>query len=281
MRLPLAISALKLPPQQVYRKLIQYELLALSWGFIMIILDVAVNGINMQHILRLSLPTSSGVCWYFSAYMVLLAIAPLLNAGIEKLPKGQYRLIIMFLFIVEFVGGMLFHANGTTFMQLFLLYLLGRYIRIHGVKMLDDKAALLFFLSTLTNMIVVFVCSYWNVGGDSIVKIIESNRNPLVLISAISFFFMFKNFHKHIPLLSYISKLAPYMFSVYICHVCILYIGVIDFMEYVLVSPFVSLIIYSFVTLLVCVALEKLRMVIMDKPIKKISDYINYKFQIS
>ena len=51
---------------------------------------------DLQHILQLSLPTSSGVCWYFSAYMVLLAIAPLLNAGIEKLPKGQYRLIITF-----------------------------------------------------------------------------------------------------------------------------------------------------------------------------------------
>lgn len=247
----------------------------------MIILDVAVNGINMQHILRLSLPTSSGVCWYFSAYMMLLAIAPLLNTGIENLSKDQYRLIIIFLFFVEFIGGMIFHANGTTFMQLFLLYLLGRYIRIHGVKLLDDKAILLFFSSTLTNMIVVFICSYWNIGGDSIVKLIESNRNPLVLISAISLFLIFKNFHKDIPLLSYISKLAPYMFSVYICHVCILYIGVIDFKKYVLVSPFVSLIIYSFVTLLVCVAFEKLRMVIIDKPIKKISDLINNKFQIS
>lgn len=212
---------------------------------------------------------------------MLLALSPLLNRGIDSLSMGLYRKMIAFLIFIEFVGGTIFHANGTTFMQLFLLYLMGRYMRIHGVKVLVNNATLLFFSSSLINMIIVFICSYLNIGGDSIIKLVESNRNPLILIAAISLFYMFKNRNKEIIMLSYISKLAPYMFSVYICHVYILYIGIIDFKECIFVSPFVSLFVCSFVTLFTCIVVDKFRMILLGKPIKKVSDFINNKFQFT
>lgn len=253
-------------------KFIRYELLALSWGILFVLFDLLCQGhINMRHLVDLMLPSTSGICWYFKAYILLLVLSPIINRGLELLTQRNFALILGFIIVVEFVGGTLFKFNGTTFMQLFYIYLIGRFLNKNSIKILEKKAALLFTFATGFNVIIVFLCSFFQLGGGRLLNMIENNRNPLVLLSAICLFMMFKN-GKEIYLSRTIAKLAPYMFSVYISHVSLLYLNILNLTDYVVGNVFFSMFLYSVLLLLFCVVLDKVRFLIFGNFFNKIEN---------
>lgn len=250
-------------------KFVKYELLALSWGLIFSVVDIVVDGFHPRILMNLMLPTISGVCWYFSAYMFLLFLSPIINKGIEQLGKFDFQMLIVFILGIEFVGGTIYHYNGTSFMQLFELYLIGQYLKRYPISLFEEKATSIFILTMMVNLSVTFMASYFQIGGNHIVKMLETNRNPLILIGAISLFFMFRN-SKEKSLSNIISKVAPYMFSVYISHAMLLHINVVDLKSLEIVSPAFSMIIYSVFMLLICIAVDKLRILMFGNLLDKI-----------
>ena len=84
-------------------------------------------------------PVSTKAYWYFNAYIILFALMPILNKGIEMLTKKQHRNILAFLFIVvtilPFVGGsdLFVTSSGYSAMWLIILFVFGAYFRIHGL----------------------------------------------------------------------------------------------------------------------------------------------------
>lgn len=204
------------------------------------------------------MPTSSGVCWYFSAYMLLLIVSPVINKGIMSLDKKEFLIVVAGIFLLGFCGEFMFHVNGTTFLQLLFIYTIGRYLKSYPLKAFENNPIRIFCLATMMDVCIVFICSYLQIGGHHITKLLESNRNPLVLISAISLFMIAKN-SKGNWLTKVLSYFAPYMFSVYIGHVMLLYLNWFDFKNFTIISPLASIFIMSTVVLLSFVLFELVR----------------------
>lgn len=254
-------------------KAVKYELLALSWGIIFIIIDIAFRGIHLRHILDLLLPTTSGTCWYFSAYMYMLILSPILNIGIENIDKRQYQVLLIFVLLIEFAGGTLYHYNGTSLMQLLFIYMIGQYLHKYPIQKIEKAPLQILLIASGINVTMVFVCSYFQIGGDHITRMLESNKNPLVLLSSISLFMAAKN-KIHSKLLGALGRLAPYMFSVYISHVILLYLNIINFRRLVLISPIVSVFAISISILLLATLADKLRVLLFGKVLDKLESQI-------
>ena len=85
------------------------------------------------------LPVSHKAYWYFNGYILLFALMPILNRGMEGLSAKQHRLILYFLFgtvcILPFVGGgdLFVTSSGYSGIWLILLYVFGAYFRLHGI----------------------------------------------------------------------------------------------------------------------------------------------------
>jgi hypothetical protein len=123
-------------------------------------------------------------------------------------------------------------------------------------------------IATGINIALVFACSYYQIGGDHITRLLESNKNPLVLISSISLFMAAKN-KKQSKLLGMVGRIAPYMFSVYISHVILLYLNIIDFRRLILISPIVSVFAISISILLLGTLADKIRVLLFGKVLDK------------
>lgn len=167
---------------------------------------------------RLLLPILGETCWYFSAYMLLMVISPFINKGIDSTDLRSLGILVIFIFVVIYVGGFLFHRNGTTFMLLLTIYIIARFIKKSGFEIKTRKAFLLFISFSSVEAISVGVAAYF--GEENLVARLCNNHNPLLLLSAISVFFMFKNLPcNNNRTLHIIQSIAPYTFAVYVIHV--------------------------------------------------------------
>ena len=84
-------------------------------------------------------PVSTKAYWYFNGYILLFALMPILNRGLEALDKKQHRNIALFLFFavccMQFIGGgdLFVTGSGYSGIWLVILYIFGAYFRIHGI----------------------------------------------------------------------------------------------------------------------------------------------------
>ncbi|MCR5457991.1 MAG: acyltransferase [Clostridiales bacterium] len=84
-------------------------------------------------------PVSTKAYWYFNAYIILFALMPILNKGLESLSEKQHRIILLFLFgvvtVLPFVGGsdLFATSSGYSGIWLVILFVFGAYFRIHGI----------------------------------------------------------------------------------------------------------------------------------------------------
>lgn len=84
-------------------------------------------------------PVSNRAYWYFNGYILLFALMPFLNRGMEQLDERQHRMILYFLFgtvcFLPFIGGAdAFVTNsGYSGIWLIILYVFGAYFRLHGI----------------------------------------------------------------------------------------------------------------------------------------------------
>ena len=84
-------------------------------------------------------PVSNRAYWYFNGYILLFALMPILNRGLEQISAKQHRTILYFLFgavcFLPFIGGAdaFVTSSGYSGIWLIILYLFGAYFRLHGI----------------------------------------------------------------------------------------------------------------------------------------------------
>lgn len=255
-------------------KFLKYESMAIMWGGVIFILNFLVSNHLQMKSLLLLIPILSEVCWYYSAYILLMIISPYINEGINSISLEKYKLLLVLMMVICYGGNFIFHRNGTTFNILLFIYFLARYIKITNFEMSSKKALLLFIASTtLTALSVVFANNFL---GGKLLKIICNNYNPFILISALSLFFAFKNMNKVSVFCMLLSKIAPYTFAVYIIHAELLYLNLIPFDSLVFLNQFVCTITISIIIFIICAFAELLRVKFIGKiEDKKIQNFID------
>lgn len=260
------------------RKFIKYEMFAFSWCIIMLAVDIIIKGsfVSFKEVIYLLMPISSNICWYFSAYMLLLIFSPVLSAGIHNLSKRNFQFLLFLIFIVGYCGSFIFNRDGTSFLLILYIYVIGQYIRNYPIRILLEKSKTLFLFSTFLNVSIAFFLSY--LGYGKVIKIWANNYNPLLILQAASLFIWAANSNKFTPPVKLLSKFAPYMFGVYVCHVYLLYLDLINFRNYLFISPIVSVLISALSILLMSICVEILRKRLFGGLINYITNLTSVKF---
>ena len=226
------------------------------------------NPFEFKGLIRAVFPVSSGLWWFMSSYIGLFFIAPLINSAVDNINKSEFVMILVGLLFLNSFACFIFNnasigiAGSSTF-NFIVVYSLARYIAKYNIKI---KQPFLIFI------LCVFACFTINYILGSILNrsILFSYRyaNPLLVLSAVSFFFVFKNYKlKHSRLINNLSKLAlgvylihnhPYIMNklhVLINNVTVLYIE----------SPIVLfsiILLMSILVFVVCLSLDYFRMIV-------------------
>jgi surface polysaccharide O-acyltransferase-like enzyme len=165
-------------------------------------------------------PVFAGTWWFITTYLALYIISPLLNNAIDSFSKAQFLFILISITIINMVGGFLFDVTsvgvnkGYSVLSFVHIYLLAQFIRRYAnLSVFKSYSSSVYIFSSTLLFLLAFI-SVTALDQRGVVKLYAYN-NPLVFISAVSFFFMFKNLHIKSSL---INSISPYVLGVYFFH---------------------------------------------------------------
>lgn len=236
---------------------------------------------EFKDLIRAVFPVSSGLWWFMSSYIGLFFVAPLINSAVENISKNEFRLILIGLLFLNSFACFIFNnasigiAGSSTF-NFIVIYSLARYISKYSI---DFRRPFLIF------SFCVFVCFIMNYLLGSILDrpILISYRyaNPFLVLSSVSFFFIFKNYKlKQSRLINNLSKLAlgvylihnhPYIMSK--LHVLINYVTMLYIESPIVLFAIILLI--SLLVFVVCLSLDYFRMIICNPLVNSICSKIS------
>lgn len=184
------------------------------------------------------LPVTLDNYWFIKCYILLYCLSPFLNKLIDSFDAKQFKRLIIVGFIINSIiptitGGEFFLNNGYTLYNFIYLYLLGAYIRKYPIdrssffnKFSKKKVFLImitvFILCVLLNFLIYIIggkIENINKGFELISIYIKRGSlaytNPLIIIQAVAYFYIFTNISIKSKLINKISRL---MLGVYMIH---------------------------------------------------------------
>lgn len=210
------------------KKAIKYELMAISQGGVIILYTFSTNQCMTPKIaFTLLTPLTSQVCWYYSAYILLMVIAPFMNDSLQRRDRRSFTILLGIMMLICYLGNFIYHRDSTQFMLLLAIYVLGQYLRRFPCTFLTKHSGKILIFSLLMNFTITFMASY--VAGHKLLQFLENNYNPLLIVSAICIFIGAERKKDYGIIVKPLSLAAPYMFPLYILHADLLYSGSVDF----------------------------------------------------
>lgn len=183
--------------------------LRFAWG------DAAEYG--MEQILSYVLPVIGRNSWYFTCYFALAILSPFLNEFVEKLEKETFRrMLVLMLVIFSGITTFLFfditQDGGKGIVNMTLLYLIGRYIRLYQDKKVYSRKKLI-----TAYVVIMAVCIALN-GALYVVSGTVQNRfsrdNTLFTIAAsVCLFLLFKDLHFCSKVINRLATHVPAVFT--------------------------------------------------------------------
>lgn len=177
-------------------------------GIVKVVLATATGTISWKLLFFVSKSN-----WYIICYIGLLIITPILNTFISNTSKKQLGRIIIAFYLFSFYFSILpaqsaiepgFH-NGCSVLWFLEVYLIGRYLRLYGFPNIFTKYSLVIYLLCV---ILIFGGQLALVKFDMSKKLpwFGAQNQPLVLISAISFFGIFYKLNFTSKVINYIAQ---------------------------------------------------------------------------
>ncbi len=163
--------------------------------------------------------------WFIKAYAVLLIIAPILNAYVDKSSEKQHRNVLIAFFLFQFTygwigGGERFFVNGYGPLSFLGLYLLAQYVRrvsgtVKKTPFNNSKCVdlLVFFVSAILNTILSL--TFLKVGHAQD-HLFYAYNSPLVVIGALYLLLFFSKLK--IKQNRIINWFGASSFAVYLLH---------------------------------------------------------------
>lgn len=152
--------------------------------------------------------------WYVPAYFGLMLLSPVLNAGLEALTQRTFAIMLaMFIGFNLWCGWWwhgTFNPTGYTLVQLVMVYMIARYIRLHvsieGIKRHRIAIAWTYFALLVAMAAMALYMPPLQA---------YAYNSPIVLLSTVSFFLIFLSFDFTSRGVNYIARSA---FAVYLIH---------------------------------------------------------------
>lgn len=246
--------------------------------------------------------------WFITAYITLYFLAPVINIGLNKLTKNQFKyLIIVFLVLMSFVR-IFFNIGGIfsgSILPVLLLYFVGAYIGKYAEIDKNKKyftkyvliaviLTLVYFiieialpiLATFPNSFTVSICQEFS----RVLPQVRDITSILVISMSALLFMKFLTIKiKHRKFSKFIMYIAPSMLSVYILHENIHmrtmweHFGLMNYSHSFALVPYLLLLIFLVFT--ICVIIDLIRRwtykIIKKIPfINKLVDILNTKLKL-
>ena len=193
-------------------KMLQFMLQA----FFCFIIGTAVNYVvwddfslrKMIHIF----PILTDQWWFLTIYFAIFIISPVINKGIESISKRQFAFILMVLLAMNSFGQyIVFRSSGYSFQSLLIIYLIGRYLRMHPFAISRKIALLIWVVSTA----VLFACLMLSIlYQPKFAWHLLSYNNPLIIVQSVCILYFVLSFTpRHFPVFIFAGA---HCFAVYL-----------------------------------------------------------------
>lgn len=209
-----------------YSRLVNLWLATVFWGVCVLLFCDGVLGkaVPFSSYIKAVFPVFTDQYWFFTAYFMVFQFMPLLNKGINSLDKREF----ISLFIVTGVflgvysrlgeGDMFCLRRGFSWAWLVVVYIIGGYMRIHGVVKLKPlycfMIALLMAFLACGHMFVATLMGVKTPGGRFIAYI-----SPFTLGVAVLLFSGCLNLSYGQRIARFLKFVSATTFGVYLIHV--------------------------------------------------------------
>ncbi len=208
-------------------------------------------------------PPITGAYWYLVGYIFMFFLAPFVNELLRSLTKKRFRILVILLFfllsVVPTFGLRDYFVTGWGYSPWWLItcYIVGAYIRLHGLTIKWTKSALVLDILLLY-------------GARLLTKIIgigihlNSYTSPFILIEAALLLSIFEKLSIPTIMQKIIGKLSSYAFGVYVihCHQIVydqLIVSRFTFLGNWGVSCIFGIILFCIIVYLLCIPCEIIR----------------------
>ena len=174
-------------------KAISFIFQGLFYSYGLLLLKILTTGIDENDLLGLA-PISTYRWWFFTFYFMIMLLSPLINKGLESINQKDLRLIIIGMIIINSIG--LYFAkihNGYDFISLFIIYLIGRYLKIANIKINRRQSIIIWFTTTAT---LAFVAIYMYSNNSINSFHVFSYNNILIIVQAVAILYFTLSFKK-------------------------------------------------------------------------------------
>lgn len=121
-------------------------------GLLCLVFPERMQGAELlEQLLKSLLPFLSRKYWFYSCYVCVFVFSNYIQKFIDGLSKQEFKRVILLLLLIFSVAPTLFYFEimqdaGKGLIQMFMLYLIGRYIRMYQDVSINKKAAIAGFL---------------------------------------------------------------------------------------------------------------------------------------
>lgn len=198
---------------------------------IMIILKMLnIVSVSTKETVKYFLPISYKKYWFASTYMYLYLIFPFLNKFAHSIDKKTYKTVLILLSMMfSLIYSIIYKSNsfqtGTgvfeSLVWFVFLYLLAGYIRVYGIKFLENKRKNIIFTIILIIVFfgILFISHFMYIKFHKLKNIINyytRMNSVFLLLLAVTIFYVFKNIK--IKNSKIINLIARNSFAVYLIH---------------------------------------------------------------
>jgi len=182
--------------------------------------------LSAYHIIRDFFNVIYGEWWFLSCYFFLYLLAPFLNAAIKNITQKQFQFTLAVLFFCNTVfsytckttyGPVIGVSGGYSLFSFMFIYLIGQYIYKYlrmQPNLLISRPLYILIPSLLLNYLFVFII--YRHKPDLTFTAGLAYTNPLIVLSAVSSFFVFNKIKfKN----RFINSISTCVLGVYLIHV--------------------------------------------------------------
>ena len=150
--------------------------------------------IDLGDIARHFFPISTGRWWFLTGYMMVYLVSPFINKGIKEIQRKDFVYLLLLMTGLEVFSIITLKANaGSNFYGLLYIYVLGRYTKKYDIRFKQETNILVYtgcltILSFLLYMLFLLPSPY-----NKLFFIALGYNNPLIIIMAITLFFIIKD----------------------------------------------------------------------------------------
>lgn len=157
--------------------------------------------------------------WFIKAYIGLLMFTPALNLFIKNVSEDFFRKFLFLFFIIEFIytwvslDGTAWIVGGYSPWHFFGLYLLARYLKLYGGRIVMRSARFYFLCYSSLLIFIQLVVVQLNVMGFNVPGRLMTYTSPFNILSAVLLLLAFSRLKCQSVAINYIasSTLAVYL----------------------------------------------------------------------